>query len=483
MPSQAEVIQALRNASNGQDMAVPPPQSPADVVAGAAPFANALGLPDALKALKGQLTPEEGQAFALTSAMGLLPGAKAETAVAKGAASLAGKGTLTDMGKAAWQAAKANDFAPVTKVPYALKKMGNAGDEGMFAVHGPSGKIAEITSTGVPNQWHLSMDNLPFSKYVSDPLQGLDEAAALHQKIESDPGSVTPAVLAKEHGMIYPPIDDNAISSALAKNPGASIFDVAGTNIEGPSTPYSPHPLTSSMLKSKGYGPVDWQTIPREGGVQATPLAASILGRSENLVHGTSINLNRWLTPEGGGDALALPEDELGVHFGNPKQSAVFNTGGIYPDNAPRSYPVVVQTNKPLRMNDLGSWHEDRILNELHKINDGKRDPGDAGMFPRNEVNDLDGMPAIRKYLNDKGYDSVVYQNSEEDPGHDSFIKFTPSPEEPKFVTGVRSPFAAFDPSKIMRPELAAGIGGAAALSPQGQEYIQALQNGGQQNQ
>ena len=80
MPSQAEVIQALRNAGLSQ---VPPPQSPASVTAGAAPFASALGLPEALQALRGQLTPEEAKGFALTSAMGLLPGAKAETAAVK----------------------------------------------------------------------------------------------------------------------------------------------------------------------------------------------------------------------------------------------------------------------------------------------------------------------------------------------------------------------------------------------------------------
>lgn len=78
MPPQDEAIQALRNASNGQgiDPIVPPPQSPADVYAGAAPFAQALGLPDALKALKGQMTPEEGQNFFMQQAQNLLPEAK-----------------------------------------------------------------------------------------------------------------------------------------------------------------------------------------------------------------------------------------------------------------------------------------------------------------------------------------------------------------------------------------------------------------------
>jgi hypothetical protein len=499
MPSQAEVIQALRNASNGQDMAVPPPTSPADVVAGATPFANALGLPDALKALKGQLTPEEAQTFALTSAMGLLPGAKAETAVAKGVGSLAGKGTLTDLGKAAWQAAKANDFQPlarigqqnvVPKTPYAgepladklneafshkdwedaAKKMGVAS-----TVKNPLPfPGAEKVGPGGVSSGHEVWDNL------TQPEKDHILANYGDTKMSDLPSLV--GKIGPELGQAYfkatkNPLSEEAINNMLAKNPGASIFDIAKTNIEGPSTPYSSSPLTSAMLKEKGYGSPDPETIPREGGVQQTPLKAKILGTSENLVHGTTIPSSRWETPTGGpvgtvADALRLPDDELGVHFGNPKQANVFT--GNYLDNqsSPRQYPVVVATNNPLRLPDLGSWQSDRIVRALKKQG-----------FPREELDNLGDIKDVRQYLTDKGYDSIVYKNSEEDPGHDSYIKFQPSPEAPDFVTGVRSPFAAFDPSKIMRPELAAGIGGAAALSPQGQEYIKALQSGSQQDQ
>jgi hypothetical protein len=473
MPSQAEVIQALQNASNGQglDPMVPPPQSPADVYAGASPFANALGLPDALKALKGQMTPEEGQAFALTSAMGLLPGAKAESAVAKGAASLAGKGTLTDLGKAAWQAAKANDFQPLARVglqnlhPQTFadpidQKLSSVLDEQDWLKAGNS-------------QSKTLADKLAYVWHSGKPIPGASTGSKFDlntnvlPKMGVNPEDFWAAVSAKSPPM--PPISDEAIAKKLASDPGASIFDIAGTNVEGPSSQIKQVGGGSSVSPESMFADIGRTAVP------SAPLRASILGRSENLVHGTRESLENWKTPTGDiatGDALRLPDEELGVHFGNPKAAHEFSGSSVNDYDAPRQYPVVVATNNPLRLPDLGSWQAPKVIRALRKQG-----------FPQEELDDLNGISDVRNYLTNKGYDSIVYKNNVEDIGHDSYIKFAPSPEAPKYVAGVRSPFAAFDPSKIMRPELAAGIGGATALSPLGQEYIKALQNGGQQNQ
>jgi hypothetical protein len=526
MPSQAEVIQALRNAGLSQ---VPPPQSPASVTAGAAPFASALGLPEALQALRGQLTPEEAKGFALTSAMGLLPGAKTETAAVKTMgellphfypegstfANMTPKGYLTAMGSSLPEKLP-QDVENVLKPYMQPPKTGRV--PGPVKIYNPQGSLEDkkdFVTQQLAEMWHNG-ENLPGattnSKFdiennilpklgiakhefwgavedMSDKIDAIKQAAA-------NPGKMLP-----------PGITQTDIDKELAKNPGASIFDIAKTNIEGPSTQYSPAPLTNSMLGTKGYGSANESTIPREGGIQYTPLKASILGTSENLLHGTRMGDYAWKTPTGGlmgteADALRLPDDELGVHFGNPKQAQVFASSYLDEGYKPRYYPVVVATNNPLRMQDLGSWGTDNLDTSLRNLNRGRfggkykanisggtdiqrnlDSPETVGKFPDEEVDKLHGIQDYRDYIASKGYDSVVYKNTEEDPGHDSYIKFTPSPEAPDFVTGVRSPFAAFDPAKIMRPELAAGIGGAAALSPQGQEYIQALQNGGQQNQ
>lgn len=374
--------------------------------------AEILGLPDAMKALRGNMTSDEAQHFALTAAMGLIPGAKIENALMRSASSLArpGENALTGM-------------------------VGKEMD-------------SQLARIGQQNVVPTVSGNPQIDKY---------KQALTHMDWE-DAAKAMPGA---SFNYTKPVLSDADIDKALAKNPGASIFDVAGTHVGGASSPYSPNPLTNSMLAQKGYGDVDAASIPRVGGVLSTPLAAKVLGRSENLVHGTRVSTDRWMTPEGGGEALALPEDELGVHFGNPRQAQVFTGSGLDNYSSPRTYPVVVQANNPLRMQDLGSWHEDRIIGELARLN--RRTPGADGVdlrgqFPQSELGNLDGMPAIRQYLNDKGYDSVVYRNSEEDRGHDSFIKFTPSPVDPQFVSGVRSPWAKFDPNKLSWPELAAGV-------------------------
>jgi hypothetical protein len=516
MPSQAEVIQALHNAGLGQ---MPPPQSPASVTAGAAPFAAALGLPDALKALRGEFTPEEAKGFALTSAMGLLPGAKAESAAVK---------TMGELLPHYYPAG--SSFAKMTPKDYLLT-MGEGLPKqlppDLQKVLAPELKNAKVPGPGpvkvnnppvaatlpektfgelYPNDY---LPDNPISKMTHSDIQaGIDSKNPAFLKfLKNNPSvssqniSKTPAQLAKEQGQIYPPISETAISNALAKNPGASIFDVANTHIGGQSSPLSSAMGNAGLEQT--FPQQLFRDIPREGGIQYTPTKASILGRSENLVHGTRVPQSKWSGGIGTEtDALKLPDDELGVHFGNPKQAQVFSGDWLSHQAAPRQYPVVVSTNNPLELPDLGTWHLEDITSALDRANRGdlrgragverrpdnpssymQLSPETEGMFPPHEVNQLDSIEDARNYLSSKGYDSIKYVNKAEDSGNNSYIKFTPSPEAPNFVTGVRSPFAAFDPAKIMRPELAAGIGGAAALSPQGQEYIQALQNGGQQNQ
>jgi hypothetical protein len=371
--------------------------------------AEILGLPDAMKALRGEMTEDEASHFALTAAMGLLPGAKIENALIRGASSLASR-------------------------------------EGGNALTGGERLAADaIKGTGVA----------PFN-----------------------PGKsyYTPEMAAYEKMNAQPDISDAAIAKKLASDPGASIFDVAGTHVGGASSSYM-----NKAGNQTNFPQSIFDDIPREGGVLATPLRASVMGRSENLVHGTRV-LKNWETPSQGGaadigtenDALKLPDDELGVHFGNPKQANVFSSNWLTSSQAPRQYPVVVAANNPLRMRDMGTWSEDRINTALKDLNNGYADaalhggykrqdsPSTIGQFPPEELDKLDGMKDYRDYIASKGYDSVVYKNTSEDPGHDSFIKFSESPVAPGFVTGVRSPWAKFDPNKLAWPELAAGLAGTA---------------------
>jgi hypothetical protein len=435
MPSQAETIAALQGLNP-----VTTPQSPADPYAAAMTFGSAIGLPDAIKALKGQMTPEEAQGFALTSAMGLLPGAKLEGA--------------------------------------AVKTMG----ELLPHLYPPTSTFAKLTPKEYLGMWGADLPkHLP--QDVENVLKPYMQAPPKVGKVPG-PGAVQQYAPQATPQVKIPDLTDADIAMALKKNPGASIFDVANTHVGGQSSPLSS--AMSNVGLEQTFPQQLFRDIPREGGIQYTPTKASILGKSENLVHGTRVAQDKWHGGIGTDtDALKLPDDELGVHFGNPKQAQVFSGDWLSNQAQPRQYPVVVSTNNPLELPDLGTWHLEDIAGALKKANAGElrgktgaeRDPAHpqswttispetAGQFPPHEVDQIDSIEGMRDYLQSKGYDSVKYVNKAEDTGHNSFIKFTPSPEAPDFVTGVRSPFAAFDPSKIMRPELAAGLAGGTLAAP-----------------
>lgn len=217
-------------------------------------------------------------------------------------------------------------------------------------------------------------------------------------------------------------------------------------------------------------------------------------------VHGTVLGESRWTPSAGGelggrGDALRLPYQELGVHFGTPDQARHFTGNELRESTAPRTYPVVLQTGKSLELPDMGNWNIDLIKDGLWRLDRGSgygvdagyfkvADPqGHLGEFPASEMDKINSIKEMRGYLHSKGYDSINYINKVEGPGQRSYIMFKPSPDEPDFVSGVRSPFAGFDPSKILRPDIAAGvtgIAGAATIAPSESKAKTAPTKGGQ---
>lgn len=280
------------------------------------------------------------------------------------------------------------------------------------------------------------------------------------------------------------PLDTAAIEAALKKNPGASLSELAGI-----SSPWKAPPAGQGVE-----GPFSLGSFPQEVPFQA-PSAALAHGFVTPALHGTRLGEYEWAppgAPEGwsaadlgglgalhtaGKDALRLPSDELGVHFGTPEQAHYFTANTLAGGALPRTYPTVLQTGRSLELPDMGSWEVGKIHQALDGANEGEGrgythghytvgDPeAHLGEFPKSEREHITSIQQMRDYLHSKGYDSVNYINSVEGPGQRSYIMFKPSPEEPKYVAGVRSPFAAFDPSKLARPELAAGLAGA-ALAP-----------------
>ena len=281
-------------------------------------------------------------------------------------------------------------------------------------------------------------------------------------------------------------LSDAAIAKQLEANPGASIFDLA---VAGPSMPYKASP--SPVRMNLGSFPNEVPYTPSEKALEQNYLTPAQhdtrLGESQWQVPGGQSNvkkfsgLNKPVPGEALGklhhegiDALRLPSDELGVHFGTPLQGHHFSGSEVSEDILPRTYPTVLKTGKSLETPDMGNWNVYNIheaLTGLHEgtgsgINRGKfrvTDPeAHLGEFPREERAHIDSIEDMRKYLASKGYDSVNYINKVEGPGARSYIMFKPS-EDPQYVAGVRSRFAKFDPSKLARPELTAGLAATAA--------------------
>jgi hypothetical protein len=383
---------------------------------------NALGLGDAMTALRGGFTPEEAQHFVLTSAAGLLPMGKAERA-----------------GQLAWSAVK-----PVIEDAW---KAGSA----------PTGALVDyLSGKGVLNPFKHIAQNYP-------------EYDNLLDKLENKYGSWS-SIYDPSRSAQQASLSDEAIEKHLAKNPGASIADVAGVHVEGPSEPFPLHP--SVPPASDPAHQLALSTFKRDMPF-GVPAKAQELGFTTPALHGTAANF--W---EGPPDQLRLPETQLGVHFGNPKQAAHFTTRGSPSAwNAPRTYPAVLQMQNPLETKDLGSWNVHDMKSALSEINNGEHEswisgdkrtisPEAKGQFPQHELDELHNIKDVRDYIASKGYDSIKYINNVEDTGHPSYILFQDSPTKPGYVIGARSPFARFDPSQLHLPSLAAGLGAGVLAYP-----------------
>ena len=405
--------------------------------------ANALGITDAISALRGEMTEEEAKNFALGALPGLIPGLAEEKAGAKAAEELA-PSVLKGVYENAWKSGKmpfstlANYIQSKAPGTHAGEIIGDVAYEG-------GAWVKELT------QKYGHWADIPYtSKNTSKDFGDIHDALGIQ---ETEPTKVPVAT---------PSLDDDAIAKALAKNPGASISDIAGVHLEGPSssvTDSAGTPVPPALGKS---------TFPRDVPFSVPPQAQQ-LGFTTPALHGTRASV--W---EGPPDQLKLPENQIGVHFGNPKQAAHFSTrGGGQPSSyeAPRTYPAVLQMNNPLETKDLGSWGKDNMIDALHEINEGTHvswvtgkkqvlSPEAAGQFPLSELDKLDSIQDVRDYLVSKGYDSIKYINSVEDAGHPSYILYQDSPTKPGYVIGARSPFAKFDPNQLHLPSLAAGGAG-----------------------
>jgi hypothetical protein len=254
-----------------------------------------------------------------------------------------------------------------------------------------------------------------------------------------------------QQGPVKPSLSDEDIDAKLASNPGMSIFELSG--VKNPEPEHIP--IDTDTLP-RG---VTWQ-LPAEKQAQATEQ-----GYNAFLHHGTRVPTIF--------DQFKLPDDEIGVHFGSPRAAQEIQGSTLDWSTAPRVYPAAIVAQNPIRLDDIGEWSPGKLARNL--IRNG---------LPQNEVNaaqwkgiagieDIDKASRLsakdmehtvertqnlRSYLQNKGYDSIVYKNVVEDKGHDSYILFRESPSSPGHVYGARLPWADFDPGKFTSANIKAGI-------------------------
>jgi len=210
------------------------------------------------------------------------------------------------------------------------------------------------------------------------------------------------------------------------------------------------------------------------------PERATASGYNVPLAHGTRSEepFEAFNLPEEGA-RFGVKKAEIGVHAGSPAAANRFggrDLSGVV-TTRPRVYPLVMKAQNPLEMPDLGNWGPKQI--EYWLSHEGAKHG-----FTKDEVtNALKGQPtseiykpegleqikALRELIQSKGYDSIKYKNTVEDPGHTSYIALDPKQ--------LRSPWAAFKDleSRNLLAGLAGGAVAAPALTPQIRDTVKAL--------
>lgn len=459
-----------------------------------------------LAALKGQMTESEAQDFAVRTALGMI----GPMGMGKGAGLAMGmlgglKKAVPDATEAALkaiqEAMKASNIASRTTSHFPLdeveKALGGWDETAQMPANGSDwqavGGAAPSTTTNsefaAKNSWSAGKTPEQFAAHIatwpdtsvgnlighglSSPYfkdaQLLDPEFAAKVKDQLPPALVTKAQKSAENYANYgnslgtkmgpssklpvaaapKPIEDSDIDSALAANPGASIFDLAGV-----SAP-TPKKMPADEIGEKAAGLTE--TLPR-GATWQMPEAAKAQGYNVAVHHGTRTSTIF--------DQFKLPDDEIGVHFGSPRAAQEIQGSSLNAQDAPRVYPAAIVAQNPVRLPDLGTWEAPKVARALVR-NAGFSKEELAPVIGTDDIN-IGGKPStltseqqaqnLRQYLASKGHDSIVYKNSVEDKGHDSYILFRESPTSPGHVYGARLPWADFDPSKFTSASIKAGI-------------------------
>jgi hypothetical protein len=117
----------------------------------------------------------------------------------------------------------------------------------------------------------------------------------------------------------------------------------------------------------------------------------------------------------------AQTEDKYNVNIGNKTFAQVHSLEDA--ENLKSNIPGLLikksylSVNNPLRMQDLGTWSAQSILTNIPNITAHEHK---LHLTESNEA----AFEIVRQAIIGQGYDSIVYENTVEDPGNDSYIVF-----------------------------------------------------------
>jgi hypothetical protein len=158
-------------------------------------------------------------------------------------------------------------------------------------------------------------------------------------------------------------------------------------------------------------------------------------------------------------------ENGFGVHFGtkeaaNDRLSGRKEELGIGDDTSrDRILPVAIKLKRPLELEDIGEWNDKRevfaavqdVYPEISKqfgVDKSKHTLPDGRVDNIAYWNSIPELPEIKKFLQKKGHDGIVYENQFEGDGGNSYIVFDPK-------KNVKS---QFDLPQSKEPELSAPV-------------------------
>jgi hypothetical protein len=136
-------------------------------------------------------------------------------------------------------------------------------------------------------------------------------------------------------------------------------------------------------------------------------------------------------------------ENGFGVHFGskeaaNDRLSGRKEELGLGDDTSrDRILPVAIKLKKPLELEDVGEWSDKRevfaavqdVYPDISKqfgVDKSKHMWPDGSVDNISYWNSIPELPEIKKFLQKKGHDGIVYENQFEGDGGNSYIVFDP---------------------------------------------------------